>query len=237
MKTLFIDIETSPNIGLFWRAGYKINISHNNILKERSIICICYKWMGKPGVHSLEWDRNQCDKKMLKKITKVIHEADEIVGHNGDKFDIKYINGRLAYHDLPPLGPLSTTDTLKQSRKVFYLNSQKLDYLGQFFKLGEKLETGGFSLWKSILMDKCPKSMKKMVKYCCQDVRLLEKVYKRIMKYAPRFQKGRHADNGLESCPNCGAKNYSKCGFYCTTVNKFQRVGCRECGTAYKFKI
>ena len=46
IKRLFFDIETSPNIGLFWTAGYKLNISPDSIIKERAIICICYKWAG-----------------------------------------------------------------------------------------------------------------------------------------------------------------------------------------------
>ena len=53
-KRLFYDIETSPNIGFFWGAGYKVNISHDNIIKERAIICICYKWEGQDTVHSIE---------------------------------------------------------------------------------------------------------------------------------------------------------------------------------------
>jgi hypothetical protein len=37
-KRLFFDIETSPNIGLFWSAGFKLNIAPENIIKERAII-------------------------------------------------------------------------------------------------------------------------------------------------------------------------------------------------------
>ena len=40
IKRLFFDIETSPNIGYFWRAGYKLNIGADNIIEERKIICI-----------------------------------------------------------------------------------------------------------------------------------------------------------------------------------------------------
>ncbi len=35
----------SPNIGMFWEAGYKLNIGTENIVKERAIICIwCARW-------------------------------------------------------------------------------------------------------------------------------------------------------------------------------------------------
>ena len=68
IKRLFFDIETSPNIGLFWEAGYRKTISPDNIIKERAIICICYKWEHEEEVHSLTWDKNQNDKKMLEQL-------------------------------------------------------------------------------------------------------------------------------------------------------------------------
>ena len=61
-KRLFFDIETSPNIGMFWTAGYKLNISHDNIIKERAVICICYKWEDDKDVYYLQWDSKQNDK-------------------------------------------------------------------------------------------------------------------------------------------------------------------------------
>jgi hypothetical protein len=58
-KRLFFDIETSPNIGFFWQSGYKLNISYNNIITERAIICICYKWEGDEKLYSLNWDESR----------------------------------------------------------------------------------------------------------------------------------------------------------------------------------
>jgi len=94
MKRLFFDIEVSPNIGLFWQSGYKLNIGHDSIIKERAIICICYKWENQKTVHSLKWDEKQNDKQILKQFIKIIDSADEVVGHNGDNFDIKWIRTR-----------------------------------------------------------------------------------------------------------------------------------------------
>ena len=82
-KRLFFDIETSPNIGMFWSAGFKQRIDYDNIIKERAIICICYKWEGENEVSFLTWDKRQSDKKMLDNFIKVANEADELIGHNG----------------------------------------------------------------------------------------------------------------------------------------------------------
>jgi uncharacterized protein YprB with RNaseH-like and TPR domain len=153
IKRLFFDIETAPNIGLFWEAGYKKTISPDNIIKERAIICICYKWEHEDEVHSLTWDKNQNDKKMLEQFVKVANEADELVGHNGDRFDLPWIRTRCLLHNIPMFPNYTTVDTLKVSRSKFKFNSNKLDYIAQVLGIGKKIHTG-FDLWKKIVLDK-----------------------------------------------------------------------------------
>ena len=65
--------------------------------------------------------------------------------------------------------------TLKLSRSKFKFNSNKLDYIAKYLGMGEKIKTE-FGLWKDIVLNKDKDAMAKMVKYCQQDVRLLEKV-------------------------------------------------------------
>ena len=102
-KRLFYDIETSPNIGFFWSSGYKVSIPPDNIIKERAIICICYKWEGQSKVHSLSWEEG-CDKALLSHFMEVASLADELVAHNGDRFDEKWIRTRCLIHGIscPP---------------------------------------------------------------------------------------------------------------------------------------
>ena len=126
IKRLFFDIETSPNIGLFWTAGYKQNISHDNIIKERAIICIAYKWAGEKKIHALTWDKNQDDKAMLAQFIKIANEADELIGHNGDRFDLPWIRTRCIYHNIPVFPNYVTIDTLKSARSKFKFNSNAI---------------------------------------------------------------------------------------------------------------
>lgn len=179
IRRLFWDIETSPNIGLFWRAGYKLNIDSDNIIKERAIICIGWKWEGEKEAHILHWDDNQDDKAMLTEFLKVANEADEIIHHNGDKFDMPWFKTRCLYHGLIPLPDYKTSDTLQWCRRKLYFNSNRLNYVAQFLGLGGKLKTE-FGLWKDILLNKCPEAMTKMCRYCKRDVILLEEVWKRL---------------------------------------------------------
>jgi len=125
-KRLFYDIETSPNIGFFWQAGYKLNIPPENIIKERAIICICWKWEGQKVVHSVEWQEG-CDIAALSAFMAVALEADEIVGHNGDNFDEKWIRTRCLIHGIICPPKFTSLDTLKKARTQFRFNSNKLD--------------------------------------------------------------------------------------------------------------
>ena len=102
IKRLFFDIETSYNIGSFWKLGQQF-ISYDKIIHERAIICICYKWEDEKKVHHLTWDHNQNDKVMLQQFLKVLNEADEIVGQNHEDFDIKWLRTRCLYHQIPIL--------------------------------------------------------------------------------------------------------------------------------------
>lgn len=182
-KRLFFDIETSPNIVLSWRIGRDINLSHDDILQERAIICVCYKWEGDDKVYSLQWNKGD-DKDLLKKFAPIIDSADEVLTQNGDTFDIKWLRTRCIYHDIPVSSKFNSIDTLKMARAGFKFNSNKLDYMGKFLGLGGKLETT-YDLWKDIVLNNDKKAMDKMVEYCKVDVIKLEQVYQKLQKYSP----------------------------------------------------
>ena len=164
-KRLFFDIETSPNIGLFWSPGYNLTISHDNIIHERSIICIGYKWEHERKVHCPTWDKNQSDKKLLEDFIKVMNEADEVIAHNGDKFDITWIRTRCLFHGIPMIPDYTSIDTLKVARGKFRFNSSKLDYIAEFCGFGKKIKTD-LDLCKRVLLDNDKKALIELVKYC-----------------------------------------------------------------------
>lgn len=204
-KRLFFDIETSPNLGLFWEAGYKKNISTSDIIKERSIICICYKWEDDESVKALSWDKDQSDKKMLEAFIKICNEADEVVGHNSDRFDIKWVRTRCLYHNLEAIDNITSIDTLKVARSKFKFNSNKLDYIGKYLNVGQKIETS-YEMWKDIFLKNDRKALRQMVEYCKQDVNLLEAVYKKLrINITPKTHFGMIFGGAKMDCPECGS--------------------------------
>jgi uncharacterized protein YprB with RNaseH-like and TPR domain len=231
-KRLFFDIETSPNVGLFWEAGYKKTIPTDNIIKERSIICICYKWQGQKTVYSLKWDKNQCDKEMLKEFIDVANLADELVGHNGNRFDLPWIRTRCLFHSIDMLPRYQTIDTLTVARRRFRFNSNRLDYISKYLGFEGKIKTS-FQLWKDIILNNSRSAMSKMVEYCCEDVVQLEKVFLKLAQ---------HIENTTHHGLNKGGKKHScrECGSTDTRINHtrytaagYQRLSVK-CGNCFK---
>ncbi len=234
-KRLFVDIETSPNTALIWKSGYKLNVGHDNIIEERKIICICWKWEDKKAVHSVSWDEDRDDKKLLLEFIDVLTDANEIVAHNGDRYDIKWIRTRCLVHGISMPPKLKTIDTLKLAKSLFSFNSNRLDYIGKFIADGGKMETGGFDLWKRIKLQNCQKSLKKMIDYCKQDVILLQKVFDKINPYAENKQHYALLYGGDDryTCPECGSHK-SSCNKTTTTVRGVvqRQMKCKAC---YKY--
>jgi DNA-directed RNA polymerase subunit M/transcription elongation factor TFIIS len=225
-RRLFFDLETSPCQAIVWRPGRKVFIPPEAILVENAIICACWKWEGKKKIHSLTWDENHDDRAMLEEFVGVMNAAGEIVAHNGDSFDIPWVRGRCLYHRIPMAPDFMSVDTLKLTRKYFYLNSRRLDYLGKHIGLGGKRPMA-LEDWKRVINGN-EAALKKMVSYCKRDVGMLAEIFRIINPYVPpRSNRAEHVD----SCPECGSER--------TIVNKHRLTAagypktqfqCRDCG-------
>lgn len=235
IKRLFLDIETSPNIVTSWRIGYNINLSPDNIIEERKIICASWKWEGQKKVHNGTWDKNQDDKKLLIQLVKVLDDADEIVYQNGDRFDLPWIKTRALFHGIPMYPVYKTFDTLKKIKAHLYLNSNKLDYVQKYLGGKGKVETGGFQLWKKVHLENDRKSLSKMVKYCDGDVLELEALYNKIKSYVPHnVHSGVLMGGDKYTCVNCGSKETKLHQTRYTAAGTVKRqMQCKSCKTYY----
>lgn len=208
MKRLFFDIETSFNVIGAFQTGYNQTIQHHQILEERKIICICYKWEGKEKVYSLDWDnKKQCDKRMLQEFIKIANQADQLVAHNGDRYDLPWIRTRCLFHRIDMFPEYTSVDTLKLSRSKFKFNSNKLDYISKYLGFNGKRKHEGWDMWVKVW--KAEKgALKDMVDYCKDDVVELEKVFLEINNYVnQKTHKGVLEGEERWSCPRCGGSD------------------------------
>lgn len=229
MKIVLWDIETAPLIVTSWGL-FKPYLSHDNILEDTSLLCAAWKELDEKPVHAVAIDPKEPrnDVEVVSTLRDALAEADVLVGHNGDKFDLKTLNARIAYHDLKPLPPIKTVDTLKVARKHFRFTSNRLDYLGKFLGVGRKIHTD-YDLWLDILLRGDSKALDKMVAYNKQDVLLLQKVYKKLRPHMTNHPNRRLCDG--EVCPICGEDDcLQKRGFRLTQLSKSQAYQCQVCG-------
>ncbi len=236
IKRLFFDIETSYHLVRSWRIGSKVHLLPMHIKEPKKIICISYKWQYENKIHTLKWSNFKSEKKMLKAFVKVLGEADEIVGHNGDKFDIRELRTRCIANGVLMFPTYRTLDTLKKARQYFSFPSNQLDYIGRFLEVGRKLDHDGFQMWIDIVENKSKKALAKMIKYCERDVALLEDVYFVIAPYIY------HNTNfavlkGSEKwdCPECAGDNVEMYRTYTTAMGVVRRnMKCNGCHKQYR---
>lgn len=226
IKRLFLDVETSKMV----LAGFSLYEKYTpitNILEDWYIICAAWKWQGDNVINSaVTYNKN--DKNIVKKLRNVILKADEIVYHNGNKFDYKKINARVVLNDLPPMKKPRETDTLLQCKKHFGFTSNKLDYIARALGFGGKIKTDD-ELWLQCLAGK-KEAINTMLEYNKYDVVLLEKVFDRL---APHIDVGFNMNLATQNgdvCSNCGSENLHSRGYDYTKTCKYRRYHCQDCG-------
>jgi uncharacterized protein YprB with RNaseH-like and TPR domain len=191
------------------------------------VICAAWKWEGEDEVHA-EKTYTTNDKRVVSKLRKAVCEADELVYHNGKKFDFKKLNTRVLMNNLKPMPKPRETDTLIQVKKHFGFTSNRLDYLGKVLVEDQKMDTGG-GLWMKALQ-KDREAIDKMLEYNIQDVLLLEKVFNKLR---PHIELGVNENTNKllgQACPDCSSSNLQSRGYTRTKTGKYRRFQCQDCG-------
>jgi len=234
-KIFVFDIETAPNLADVWNY-WNTNVGINQVRKNGRMIMWAGKYLHDKKMYSMnEIDDGQ--EATVKGLSAHFEDTDILVGHNGDGFDIKWLNWELLKHELPPPDPSKTVDTLKTCRKRFKLPSYKLDYICPLLGLGKKVgnETG-HRLWID-WEAKTPKAKKNMIKYCKNDVMMLQRLYYKIRPWISNHPNmGLYDDKGRPTCPNCGGTKVVKKGLAYTNAGVYQRWRCKDCGTPLRGK-
>ena len=206
-KIAFIDIETAPIDGFTWQM-HEANVV--SVKFPSYILCFSVKWADHkristyalPDYPNFAKDKRD-DSKLAIALRNTLDTADIAIAHNGDSFDFKKIAARLIVHDIPPPSPFKTIDTLKAARKYFRVDSNRLNDIGGYLKVGEKLPHTGMHLWRGC-MDGDPDAWRVMKKYNARDVDLLEKVYLRLRPWIANHPNlNVFSGKATIACPSC----------------------------------
>lgn len=224
------DIETAPAISHIWRPNMQF-IPQNMMIEDTFIMMIGWKQWGTDeptqsvrvtGPEAVARD----DSRIVKQFAEVLYRADVIVAHNGDRFDWPHLNGRMAIHQIDPIGYITKIDTLKLAKKNFNFTHNNLDYLGKIFGEGHKLKTD-WELWEQASRGSVP-HLKLMEEYMIQDVNLLDRVFYRMVPYVDRLARLQESVVIEEDiCLVCGSKNKQRRGTYRTQSGNFPKYQCQ----------
>jgi hypothetical protein len=229
-RVLFLDIETFPNIAYVW-GKYQQNVIRYK--QETCLATYAAKWLGESEVFAKALcdytgyrAGSYSDIKLVKDLWALVNEADIIVAHNGDAFDIKVCQARFIFHGLRPPKPFKTIDTKKAAKRVARFNSNKLDDLSSLLENEKKIKTD-FDLWQGCIEgDRASWAL--MVKYNKKDILLLEKLYLRLRPWISNHPNFTVVNRGW--CAKCGSKDIEYRGFAITQSRRYRRFQCRECG-------
>jgi hypothetical protein len=229
MKVLLLDIETAPHEAYVWGL-FDQNIPLDRLVTPGYTLCFSAKWLGQKDIifHSVYHDG---PKRMLKKIHKLLDEADAVIHFNGTRFDIPTLQGEFLINEMLPPAPFKQIDLYRVVRKNFRFPSNKLDFILRILKIGEKVRHRGMDLWKGC-MRRDPECWKEMKAYNLGDTKELEPLYNRLLPWIPNHPNhGTFANHDTPVCPNCGSAHLQRRGYARTIVGVYSRYQCVGCGT------
>lgn len=231
-RILYFDIETAPNLAAVWD-HFETNVISYDEGHEWYMLCFAWQWEGEKKVHSfsqldagVDFEHAPCDDSaVVARLWDLFDEADYVIAHNGDRFDIRKAQARFAIQDLGPTSPFRSIDTKRVAKRHFAFNSNSLDNLGQTLGLGRKVKHPGYEMWQG-----CMRGERKwwdlMVKYNRQDITLLRQVYLRLRPFISN-----HPQFHVSGCNVCGGTNLQSRGVRRHATFSYPQYQCQDCGS------
>ncbi len=235
-RVLLFDIETAPILGYVWRL-WDQTVALNQIQSDWYCLSWAAKWLDEPPSKVLYADQRDApdmenDKAILKKLWKLLDEADIVITQNGKSFDQKKIQARFLMHGFQPPSTYKHIDTKLLASKHFGFTSNKLEYmtdkLCKKYKKLKRTKFPGFELWRECLA-RNPEAWKEMEKYNKYDVLSLEELYKILIPWDDQINFSMYTEEEVHIC-KCGSREFKKQGWHYTSAGKYQRYRCKQCG-------
>jgi len=234
LKVLLLDLELSYAMAYIFPSKKPQYISPKNIKHHQFVVCAAYKWLHEVSTYvvKIKNAKSRNDKNIAVKLHELMTEADIIVAHNGDRFDIKHCNTMFITHGLGPIPERKSIDTLKMARKYFAFAGNDLDSLSKRFGgKGKATKPCWFKLTDGVASE-----VDIAAEYCKGDIIELERVFIAIR---PFIRKLPHLGTlkDITECHACGSKRLVKKGKEFDGHRLYKRVKCKECGHEHKGKL
>lgn len=224
MKTLFLDIETSPNLAHVWSI-WNVNVGLPQLLDSGEVICFAAKYAHEDRV------RFHRGPGLVKAAHRLLTDADVVVHYNGTKFDIPWLQTEFVKAGMTQPAPFAQVDLCNVVKAKFRFPSNKLEYVASEILGERKAATGGHALWIACMRGDAG-AWAAMRGYNEQDVLLTERLYTRLLPWItlPNPRLYGDATPGDKTCPQCGSNNIQRRGLAYTKLSSYVRYVCLDCG-------
>lgn len=248
VRILVADIERLPGYavvphrgltleGPFWDLNsFKHTIGRrihpDNVTAYPRTICAAGQFYGdKETMFAAEWEPGG-NEQFLRTVWEWIDEADILVGHNVDRFDLRMLrSGWIEYGWAPP-SPVKIVDTLKVARQSLGMESNTLDALCKRLGLNAKTDKYDPKIAQAAV-DGDVKAQKKLRSYNIGDIAASTALYDRLRPYTTSHPHLAMWTGKEWACPNCGTENVANNpkGEAYANVTKYRAYQCPKCGT------
>ena len=176
MRVVSFDFEMSglnADFGVFLCGCFKVWRDTD----EPQAKLVTYRMDEQKSYKTRPWE----DKELAIKLKEEVEKADIIVGWNSKRFDIPFLNARLAYFGESPVTKMKHVDLMYQARYKWRIHSARLDSVLDFLQapdafLKTKMKP---NMWiRAVQGEKA--AMDYVVNHCVQDVKALDWVYHRM---------------------------------------------------------
>jgi len=234
-RILFLDVETAPKIAYVWRT-YKENVSVEQLVSDTHLLSYAAKWFGDKRVLYSDQSRAKSltnDTRLLMEIHDLLDEADIVVAHNGQAFDLPFVLTRMAGYDILPPSSFRQIDTYRVAKKQFGFTFNKLEFLAKALKCktlkNPHKKFPGIELWKECL-SRNQVAWAEMRKYNIDDVLALEEIYLKLRPWIEGHPNvGNYMDTTRPVCPKCGGV-VERRGTAYTQTGQYTKYRCTDCG-------
>jgi hypothetical protein len=250
-RILILDVERLPGITeqRWWDRGDLKNryVHHETVIREPRTTIVCAKWYSEPNVIRLaEWDKGGRGT-FLRRVHRLMSEADIIVGHNVDKADVPWLQGdfhlpRIGHKhrpDLPTLPEPKTVDTLKVLRRKFGSGApfKSLDAVLKILGHAGKTDTYDREAMERAVAGST-EDRERLTDYCEGDVLATQWLYDwerpHIKNHPVLFIDGQ---DKLTSCNRCGHSTEPIAKRYVANVLTYSMRKCVECSAYSRISI
>jgi uncharacterized protein YprB with RNaseH-like and TPR domain len=219
-KILIFDIESSGLKGDFANCfcfGYMYHGEKKaHVLSVFDITAPC------PCCHRIDTSR---DDRLMRRVHKVMSEADMWVTWYGKGFDWKFLNTRILDAGLPLLPDTPHVDLYYTAKHKLALTSNRLANVQEFLRLPTEKTQLTKRIWRKAQTGHVG-SLRYIIDHCEKDVLVLDQAYAKLRPYVKQHPRV----GGKDGCRICGGPLISHKLRMTTILGPQRQYQCKACG-------